>query len=305
MGAPTEATPLDSHIKNAGPPENLPVGMPFDADSAIRQNSEPAMAILYPYIAGLTVMNDQIAAAVSEKSEFQTKPWSRLIGTINAAISLVYGNEEEVKDTAQGIHGMHRKKVVGEHNGIAYEANDASLQKWVLACVFKGTEEAARRWGTPLTDEQKTAVYENFLTFSEAFGIPADVMPTEVDGLNAYWEDALNDTGQGKGLLLQHGISREMAQKIFRFESNKVPKLISRIGQAVIVMSLDERLLKRADIDVDATDRRLSAFTDFILRNTYSQIPKEWRMKALPAYLAVRRRVLPKLGRLGAEHAAA
>ena len=114
-------------------------------------------------------------------------------------------------------------------------------------------------------------------------------MPDTVEELDAYWDDALNDEGSGKGLLLQYPVSERMARVAFRLEGISTPWIVRHIGRAVLTASLDPRLLKRADIVQTKTDQRISNTFDFIMHQTYSRIPREWRVQAIPAYLALRR----------------
>jgi ER-bound oxygenase mpaB/B'/Rubber oxygenase, catalytic domain len=82
-----------THV-NVGPPHGPVEGFPFDKYSPIRRYTEPAGIMLVPFIAGLTVMHDKIAAAVDTHSGFREHPWRRLLGTATAGIKLAFANVE-------------------------------------------------------------------------------------------------------------------------------------------------------------------------------------------------------------------
>lgn len=274
---------LRPEYANAGPIAHLPEGFPFDVNSPLRRYTEPAAALLFPYIAGLTIMNDEVAAAVKMHSGFRERPWARLLGTANAALTLVMGNQEESIAKAHELWKFHQT-VRGSTESVPYSANDATLQTWVLACVFKGIEESSRRWATPLQPDQRSGVYEDIKTFGQVFGIQPELLPPDVAALDHYWEDKLNGDD-----LLQTEVSRRMAKIVFRFESPQVPKPLGRLGQAMLIGSLDQRLQDKADIHPTPLDHRLSNTVDGIMQYTYARLPRNVRVQAVPAVLGLRR----------------
>ena len=169
-----------------GPLEALPERFPFTSASPLRYYTEPAGFLLFPYIAGLTIMDDRIAEAVDHHSGFREHPWSRLFGTVDAAIQLVFGNEQEFRNKAEQLQRFHQsvsddggeRAKNGEGAPLAYEANNSGLQAWVLAAVFKGVEEAHRRWLTPLDESARRDVYDDIRRFGIAFGVSPDCLPT-------------------------------------------------------------------------------------------------------------------------------
>lgn len=279
---------------NSGPLFEPPEGFPFTEHSAIRRFAEPAAFALFPYMAGITVMHDEIAAAVNHHSDFTHQPWKRLFGTINSAVTLVFGNEQESLAVAQRLWHFH-ETVRGNHGDVEYSANDASLQTWVLGSVFTGLEEARRRWSEPLKPDERADLYDDITIFGKVFGLPDAAMPPDVEAFDTYWDGMLDgDT------LLQQPISHEMAQTVFKFRSPKVPLPITRLGQAVAIMSLDPRLQAKANLRPDQLDYRLSNLFDIVIRQTYGRLPGTTREKAIKAFFTTRRKLAPAIGRLSA-----
>lgn len=268
---------------NTGPLWPCPDGFPFDKQSTIRQFTEPAAFLLFPYVAGLTVMNDSIAAAVNVHSSFRERPWRRLAGTGNAAVKLVFGDQDEASTTAQRIYDLHTH-INGAVEGTRYDANNANLQKWVLADVFSGIAEASRRWSEPLENERREAMYQDVRTFGLAFGLEPELLPENVTELDQYW-NAVLDGDQ----LLQTGISRYMARTVFRFESPNVPKSLTRLAKALAVTSLDPRLQEKADLRPTKSDLKVAKRFDAMMQKTYKNIPISLRQQVIPAYLVASR----------------
>lgn len=277
---------MSSHLprENQGPLLDPLEGFPFTAESPLRRHAEPASFALYPYIAGLTVMNDHIAAAVDKHSGFRERPWERLLSTADAAVTLVFGNEQESLKKSEQLWEFH-KTVRGTNEAVDYSANDTDLQVWVLASIFKGLEGANDRWAKPLGSD-RDAFYQDIRIFGTVFGIPTDEMPPDAEALDTYWEEAVDGES-----LLRTEVSRRMARTVFRFTSSKVPAPIARLGQAVAVTSLDRRLRERAEIKLMERDVRLAAIFDTAMHRTYQRVPQSLRERAIPSYLALRRRV--------------
>ena len=269
---------MTSEKLNTGPMQNPPVGFPFTPESSIRKLTDPASYLAFPYIAGLTVMNDRVASAVDAHSEFIEEPWKRFFGTVDAAIKLVFGDEQESLQMAQGIWKMHT-----EIEG----SNDMELQSWVLACVFHGLEKTQERWIRPLNQYERQGYYEDVRIFGTFFGIKPNFVPETVEEHEEYFEDTIHSD-----FILSTDKSIEMAHKVFRFESPKMPKAIGRIGQAVTVGFLEEELQERSGIHLNTTDERINNVFDPIMRNTYGQLPMSIRNQGIPAYLAGRQKIV-------------
>jgi uncharacterized protein (DUF2236 family) len=268
---------MESTKLNNGPMHNPPEGFPFTPESAIRSLTEPASYLAFPYIAGLTVMNDKVARAVSGHSEFIEKPWSRFFGTVDAAIRLVFGDEKQSLETAQRIWEMH----TGIEN-----SNDMELQSWVLACVFHGLEKTQERWIRPLNQYERQDYYEDIRIFSTFFGIKPNFVPENVTEHDDYWQDTIHSD-----FILSTDKSIEMVQKVFRFESPKMPKTIGRIGQAVTVGFLEEEIQERSGINLNKTDERINKVFDVFMRDTYGKLPISLRKQGIPAYLSTRKKI--------------
>jgi len=278
-------------LRNSGPAATPPDGFPFDKHSSIRRLTEPATFAFYPYIAGLTVMNDRIAAGVEAHSSFMEHPWGRLFGTVDAAITLLFGNERESLAMAHRLWRFHETTVQGGQGETRYDANDGSLQAWVLLAVFKGLEETNRRWVKPLATDERASLYQDIKTFGKMFGTPERALPVDIDGLDERWESMLDGDE-----LLRTDSSRRMARAVFRFRSHKVPEPLARLGQAVSVTSLDRRLQDKSGLHPTTLNNRLATAIDTTMRHTYGRLPHQLREQAIPSYLTIRRHLAPVMG---------
>lgn len=268
---------------NQGPPPVLPPGYPFERTSAIRRYTSPGTFLLYGHAAALTVAAAGVGAGVEEHSDYVNAPLGRLRSTVESAILLLFGNEQESLAMARHLYRFHQT-VAGRHDGVVYAANSLVLQRWVLACVYKGAiEEAITRWGRPLPEEERALLYGDVLTFATMFGVSG--MPATREEMDRYWNEMLEDPE-----LLRTEASRRHMKNVLRPLDLSLPRPLARLFGAISMTSLDPRLGDRLGIRPTAADRRIAAAVDLLMRG-YMRLPGRLRGAVLPAYLAwIRRR---------------
>lgn len=285
----------ESLAMNTGPLEQPPEGFPFTADSALRRWTEPAAFFLVPNVATRAIMYDPIAAGVTEHSNFLIHPWGRYLDTSHSAFVLTLEDWESALARGKFIFNKLHRHIHGVYHGVAYDANDPKLQMWVLDSGFHGIEEASRRWGQPLDDDQRSAIWQDTYNFGLFFGLPSRSMPKTLQELEEYRYGML--TGPE---LLRTDVSRDLVSKIFTYSSWKAPLPIARFGQAITKMSLDEELQQRlgevTDVGVTPFDIRASALFDWTMQHTYSRLPMEQRAKVIPIALEGRHKLQQGIG---------
>jgi uncharacterized protein (DUF2236 family) len=286
---------------NMGPLDEFPEGFPFTPNSAIRQYADPATFLLYPAAASYMAAEPALAAGVEVHSSVRTAPIGRLLGTVNAAVELVFGNEDESAAIARRLHTFHHT-VAGETDGIEYQANDSNLQAWVLVCLQKvAYDETTRRWIDPqwgTSDEsihERKRLWSDIRTFGEFFGIRKGALPTTIDEVDEYWDTRLNS-----GTLLTTELSKNLTTEVVKAENSRIPKQLGRIIRAITVTSLDDRLLEPLDLRSTEADLRTAKKVDATMRNAYSKVPRRMRAQTIPQYMAFRRRNASVIGKLSA-----
>lgn len=273
-----------SHPENQGPMPNMPEGFPFTKDSAIRELTEPTTAMLYPHIAAMTAVRDEVGAAVDKHSTFREDPFGRLSHTMLAAGQLVFGNQEEASATAKRIYEYH-KTVKGNHRGVEYNANSIDMQVWVLGCVFTGINEAKRRWVKPLEPDHRQALYSDIRTFGLFFGIPEKSMTRDVREFDEYWHDTIENHS------LNTEVSREVARTVLLADTDAVPKWMQKINRAVSITSLDERIQDKLELFPTDKDKQIAARVDKTLWGLNKIIPVQARRKITPVVMNTKRMV--------------
>lgn len=129
----------------------------------------------------LQLAHPLVAAGVADHSSFRSDPWARLQATLRSYLAIVYGTGTMARDEIRRLNGLHRTIT-----GPGYRARDPALAMWVHATLVESTMVAADRWLEPLSPARRARYYTETLAIGRAFGIPADLLPPDVDAFDIY-----------------------------------------------------------------------------------------------------------------------
>jgi uncharacterized protein (DUF2236 family) len=207
-----------------------PPGRPLTTDTVVEggfygpaseawQLNREAMLLLGagPRALLLQVAHPLVAAGVAEHSDFRADPWARLAGTLRSYLRIVYGTADQARGEIRRLHALHRtvrgavrEPAARERLGGRYSALDPELSLWVHATLVDSTIVAYDAWIEPLPRERRARFYEETLPVGRAFGIPASLLPADLDAFEAYVEAML-----GPGGPIEVGdVARELAEAI-------------------------------------------------------------------------------------------
>ena len=140
-----------------------------------------------------------VGAGVSAHSRFEAGPLAyieRMRSTIGAMLSLTFGNEEQVRQAADGINAIHRRvhgrlgRAVGRYPaGTPYDATDLELLKWVHATLIDSQLRTYALFVGPLTADEKDRYCAEAARVGPRLGIPADALPGTTAGLDRYMKE--------------------------------------------------------------------------------------------------------------------
>jgi uncharacterized protein (DUF2236 family) len=272
--------------------------MGFTHASAIRRlSSEPVVGLVLQRALVLEVGHTKIGAGVEDHSSFRRVPYRRLWATLDAALRLVWGDDEVARGAARQVYSFHDhvngplpEPSAAWPAGGRYTAHDAALLLWVWATLIDTALCAFNRWLGPLPDGEADAYYADMCTFARFFGIPADLIPPDRVAFAAYVEgvlagDELQPTPTSKG----------MVADVLWVPNRRVPDVLVRPLRVLTIGTLDPRLSDRFDLSLSPRDQRLFDRLDRLLRRFYRYRPA-WLLRRLPEiYVAVRK---PTIGLL-------
>jgi uncharacterized protein (DUF2236 family) len=129
----------------------------------------------------LQLAHPLVAAGVADHSDFRSDPWARLAATLRSYLAIVYGTGTAARAEIRRLNELHRSIT-----GPGYRARDPALSLWVHATLVDSTMVVADRWLEPLSHERRARYYAETLPIGRAFGIPADLLPPDIDAFERY-----------------------------------------------------------------------------------------------------------------------
>ena len=194
-GATTSAAPTSAVVVDGG--------FYGPGSEAWRLNRE-AMLLLGagPRALLLQIAHPLVAAGVAQHSQFREDPWARLSGTLRSYLRIVYGSAPAARDEIRRLHELHRgirgdvaDPEARQRHGRRYSALDPALSLWVHATLVDSTLAAYDAWIEPLSHDERARYYEETLPVGRAFGIPASLLPPDIDAFDDYVTAMLGPDG--------------------------------------------------------------------------------------------------------------
>jgi uncharacterized protein (DUF2236 family) len=150
----------------------------------------------------MQIAHPLVAAGVADHSQFRDDPWARLSGTLRSYLRIVYGSAPAARDEIRRLHDLHRgirgdvaDEGARQRHGRRYSALDPSLSLWVHATLVDSTLTAYDAWIERLSHAERARYYEETLPVGRAFGIPASLLPPDVDAFDDYVSAMLGPDG--------------------------------------------------------------------------------------------------------------
>jgi uncharacterized protein (DUF2236 family) len=162
-----------------------PVADFFPRNSVIRRvNAEPALFFAAGRALLLQLAHPAVAQGVADHSDFQSNPFRRLQGTLEATYAVVFGSEELAAAVGRRIQRMHDFVT-----GASYRANDPVNLLWVHATLTDSALGAYTVMVEELSPADTATYYREMTLVAEVFGLPVADQPASVDEFRAYFEE--------------------------------------------------------------------------------------------------------------------
>lgn len=139
----------------------------------------------------MQVAHPLVAAGVADHSDFTANPFERLWRTVDAALTVVFGDTERWRAAVARVNGVHGR-VRGQRNGAAYSAFDPELLLWVHATLVDSSLAAYDRFVRPVPLEIRERYYLEMRRMGTAFGVPDQLHPPTYGDFRAYLERTIS-----------------------------------------------------------------------------------------------------------------
>lgn len=142
------------------------------------------LAMLYPLL--LQVAHPTVDAGVTDHSDFEDRPWDRLMRTMDYVSLLVYGGSEAIQ-TGRRLRDLHRHFKGTTPDGAHYSALEPTAYAWVHATLIATYVHAHARFGTPLSTEDTHRFYAEYRGLGRLIGVRERDLPDTWPQFEAYF----------------------------------------------------------------------------------------------------------------------
>lgn len=140
----------------------------------------------------LQLADPAVGRGVARHSDFAERPLDRLVGTLEFAYAVVFGDESAVRAVRRRVnaaHAMVHGEAAGGHP--SYDAYDPGLQLWVAATLYDTAVTMYERVFGVLDDASADRVYREYSVLGTALQVPADLWPADRAAFHSYWNERM------------------------------------------------------------------------------------------------------------------
>jgi uncharacterized protein (DUF2236 family) len=144
----------------------------------------------------LQLAHPNVAAGVAEHSDFQSNPFKRLRGTLEATYAMVFGDRALAEGVGRRIRWVHDFVT-----GPDYRANDPANLLWVHATLLDTALGCYEGLVRPLDPDERETYYREMTVVAEGFGCPRSEQPATYAEFQSYFAEQVGaievtDTGR-------------------------------------------------------------------------------------------------------------
>jgi len=134
----------------------------------------------------------------SEHSSARLTPFKRLAHTGHAFETIYFGSRADadrvlayVRRLHEKVKGTLREDAGATPAGTPYAALDPELMLWTVAVIADSAQCFYELFVARLSDEEREALWQDYIHFGELFGMPRECAPASYAGFREYWRAKL------------------------------------------------------------------------------------------------------------------
>jgi uncharacterized protein (DUF2236 family) len=240
-------------------------------------NRESALFLGAGRAALLQLAHPWVAAALDHHSNLRNDPLARFHNTFRVVFTMIFGTLAQALAASRHLYNLHTRikgdlpeDVAGYRQDSSYEANEVNALIWVYATLLESALLAYESVLPPLSSDEREAYYQESKTLAALFGIPAEALPSDWGGFEAYNREML-----ASGMLGVNALSREMAQRVLHGRGSWVP--VPEWYRAMTAASMPERLRSEFALGYGRREEEAAARARSRLAKIYPKMPAALR----------------------------
>lgn len=156
-----------------------------------RFGSDPRLyfVMLYPLL--LQVAHPVVGAGVRDYSDFDRRPWARLVGTLDYVTLLIYGGEEAIA-MGRRLRALHKQFRGVREDGGSYYALEPEAYAWVHATLIESYVRGHEVFGRPMSGFERERFYAEYRGLGRLVGVRERDLPGDWMSFRRYFEEMLD-----------------------------------------------------------------------------------------------------------------
>jgi uncharacterized protein (DUF2236 family) len=148
------------------------------------------LVMLYPLL--LQVAHPTVGAGVRDYSDFEQRPWDRLLRSLDWVNLLVYGGEDGAA-AGRRLRALHKEFRGTREDGKRYYALEPEAYAWVHATLLESYVAGHERFGRPMTVDQRERFYAEYRGLGRLAGVRDGDLPEDWAGFRAYFDRMMRE----------------------------------------------------------------------------------------------------------------
>lgn len=149
------------------------------------------LVMLYPLL--LQVAHPTVGAGVLDYSDFERRPWDRLLRTLDYVNLLVYGGAEAIA-AGRRLRNLHKGFRGVRQDGERYYALEPDAYAWVHATLIDTYVTGHAHFGRPMTRRETELFYAEYRRLGRLIGVRDTDLPGTWSGFREYFEHTVETT---------------------------------------------------------------------------------------------------------------
>jgi uncharacterized protein (DUF2236 family) len=147
------------------------------------------LVMLYPLL--LQVAHPTVEAGVHDYSDFEQRPWERLLRTADYLNLLVYGGPAAA-DAGRRLRALHRGFRGVRQDGERYSALEPDAYAWVHATLIASFVDGHAHFGRPMRPDQIECFYREYRGLGRLIGVRERDLPRHWDSFRRYFDEVVD-----------------------------------------------------------------------------------------------------------------
>jgi uncharacterized protein (DUF2236 family) len=148
------------------------------------------VALLYPLL--LQVAHPTVGAGVRDFSDFDERPWNRLMRTIDYVNLLVYGGPEAIA-VGRRLRALHKGFRGTREDGRRYYALEPEAYAWVHATLIDVYIRGHAHFGRPMSPDERERFYREYCGLGRLLGVREGDLPPDWQAFRPYFDAMIDE----------------------------------------------------------------------------------------------------------------